>query len=177
MYSRYDSESKTLGKSGRNLIGKNIKELIRMRIDTLQPAEGARTSKKRLGRGIGSGLGKTSGKGHKGQWARSGGGVRVGFEGGQMPLIRRIPKRGFNNHFKKVYTIVNLGTLNEFENGSVVDVDILLEKGLAKDIKGSIGLKVLGNGELTKSLTVKAAKFSETAKEAIEKAGGTAEIV
>ena len=147
-----------------------------MRIDTLQPAEGARTSKKRLGRGIGSGLGKTSGKGHKGQWARSGGGVRPGFEGGQMPLTRRIPKRGFNNHFRKVYAVVNLDVLSSFEAGTVVDYDLLWTLGLIKEVKGSVGLKVLGNGELNVALTVKAAKFSATAKEAIEKAGGTAEL-
>ena len=148
-----------------------------MRIDTLQPAEGARTSKKRLGRGIGSGLGKTSGKGHKGQWARSGGGVRPGFEGGQMPLTRRVPKRGFNNHFRKVYAIVNLDVLSAFEAGAVVDYDILWEMGLIKEVKNAVGLKVLGNGELNAAITVKAAKFSASAKEAIEKAGGTAEIV
>ena len=147
-----------------------------MRIDTLQPAEGARTSKKRLGRGIGSGLGKTSGKGHKGQWARSGGGVRPGFEGGQMPLTRRIPKRGFNNHFRKEYVIVNLGVLNDnFAEGSVVDKETLIENGLVKSVKNDAGLKVLGNGELTVKLTVKAAKFSASAKEAIKKVGGTAE--
>ena len=148
-----------------------------MRIDTLQPAEGARTSKKRLGRGIGSGLGKTSGKGHKGQWARSGGGVRPGFEGGQMPLTRRVPKRGFNNHFRKVYAIVNLDVLSGFEAGAVIDLELLLEMALIKDVKGAVGLKVLGNGELNAAITVKAAKFSASAKEAIEKAGGTAEIV
>ena len=147
-----------------------------MRIDTIQPAIGATTSSKRLGRSIGSGLGKTSGKGHKGQWARSGGGVRPGFEGGQMPLTRRIPKRGFNNNFRKVYSIVNLSVLNSLEAGSTVDKAFLLEKGLIKDIKNDAGLKVLGNGELTIALTVKAAKFSATAKEAIEKAGGKAEI-
>ncbi len=148
-----------------------------MRIDTLSPAQGAVTSKKRLGRGIGSGLGKTSGKGHKGQWARSGGGVRPGFEGGQMPLVRRIPKRGFNNHFKKVYSIVNLSTLESLDAGSVVTIDTLNEKGLIKLVKGSVGLKVLGNGELTKAITVKASKFSTSAKEAIEKAGGKAEQI
>ena len=147
-----------------------------MRIDTLQPATGARTSKKRLGRGIGSGLGKTSGKGHKGQWARSGGGVRVGFEGGQMPLIRRLPKRGFNNHFRKVYTSVNLSALSGFEAGTVVDKELLLENGLIKYVKDDAGLKVLGNGEINVALTVKAAKFSASAKEAIEKAGGKAEV-
>ncbi len=147
-----------------------------MRIDTVQPAIGATTSKKRLGRGIGSGLGKTSGKGHKGQWARSGGGVRVGFEGGQMPLTRRLPKRGFNNNFRKVYSIVNLSAFNNFEAGSVIDKAALLEKGLIKEIKNDAGLKVLGNGEITVAVTVKAAKFSESAKEAIEKAGGKTEI-
>ena len=139
-----------------------------MRLGNLSPAEGATTESKRLGRGIGSGLGKTSGKGHKGQWARSGGGVRPGFEGGQMPLIRRIPKRGFNNHFRKVYSIVNLSVLEGLEANSVVDMEMLNEKGLIKVVKGSIGLKVLGNGTLTKALTVKAASFSASAKEAIE---------
>ena len=148
-----------------------------MRIDTLSPAQGATTKAKRLGRGIGSGLGKTSGKGHKGQWARSGGGVRPGFEGGQMPLIRRIPKRGFNNHFRKEYSIVNLSQLNSFEAGSVIDMAALDEKGLIKVVKGSVGLKVLGNGELTKAVTVRAASFSASAKQAIGKAGGTAEQV
>ena len=148
-----------------------------MRIDTLSPAEGARTSKKRLGRGIGSGLGKTSGKGHKGQWARSGGGVRPGFEGGQMPLTRKVPKRGFNNHFKVVYAVVNLDKLNMFEAGTVVDYDVLLENGLVKAVKDAAGLKVLGSGKLDVALTVKASKFSATAKKAIEAAGGTAEEV
>ena len=148
-----------------------------MRLGDLSPAMGATTSKKRLGRGIGSGLGKTSGKGHKGQWARSGGGVRPGFEGGQMPLIRRIPKRGFNNHFRKVYSIVNLSVLEGLEANSVVDMQVLNEKGLIKVLKDCVGLKVLGNGTLTKPLTVKAASFSASAKEAIEKAGGKAEQI
>ena len=148
-----------------------------MRLGNLSPAEGATTAKKRLGRGIGSGLGKTSGKGHKGQWARSGGGVRPGFEGGQMPLIRRIPKRGFNNHFKKVYSIVNLSVLENFEANSVVDMEVLNEKGLIKVMKDSIGLKVLGNGTLTKAITVKAKAFSASAKEAIEKVGGKIEQI
>ena len=148
-----------------------------MKLGELSPAMGATTAKKRLGRGIGSGLGKTSGKGHKGQWARSGGGVRPGFEGGQMPLIRRIPKRGFNNHFKKIYSIVNLSVLEGLEANSVVDMAMLSEKGLIKVVKGSIGLKVLGNGTLTKALTVKASGFSASAKEAIEKAGGKAEEI
>ena len=146
-----------------------------MRIDTLQPAEGSRTSQKRLGRGTGSGLGKTSGKGHKGQWARSGGGVRPGFEGGQMPLTRRVPKRGFKNHFRKEYAIVNINVLESFEANSVVDYEALYVAGYVKEVKGAVGLKVLGTGELTKALTVKAAKFSATAKAAIEKAGGTCE--
>ena len=148
-----------------------------MRLGDLSPAMGATTSRKRLGRGIGSGLGKTSGKGHKGQWARSGGGVRPGFEGGQMPLIRRIPKRGFNNHFKKVYSIVNLSILEGFEANSVVDIAVLNEKGLIKLVKDSIGLKVLGNGTLTKALTVKASCFSASAKDAIIKAGGSVEEI
>ena len=148
-----------------------------MRLGDLSPAQGATTAKKRLGRGIGSGLGKTSGKGHKGQWARSGGGVRPGFEGGQMPLIRRIPKRGFNNHFKKIYSIVNLSVLEGLEANTVVDMQMLNEKGLIKVMKGSVGLKVLGNGTLTKALTVKASAFSQAAKEAIEKAGGSVEQI
>lgn len=148
-----------------------------MRIDTLQPAEGSRQTTKRLGRGIGSGLGKTSGKGHKGQWARSGGGVRLNFEGGQMPLTRRVPKRGFNNHFRKVYAIVNLSALAGFESGAVVDFETLYGAGLIKEVKNAVGLKVLGNGEINVALTVKANKFSASAKEAIEKAGGTCELV
>ena len=148
-----------------------------MRIGQLSPAEGARTSKKRLGRGIGSGLGKTSGKGHKGQWARSGGGVRPGFEGGQMPLTRRVPKRGFNNHLKVVYTVVNIDKLALFEAGAVVDYDALVANGLVKVVKNAAGLKVLGKGKLDVALTVKASKFSEAAKKAIEAAGGTAEEV
>lgn len=148
-----------------------------MRIDTISPAEGARTSAKRLGRGIGSGLGKTSGKGHKGQWARSGGGVRPGFEGGQMPLIRRIPKRGFNNKFKKVYSIVNICDLEDrFEGGQEITAQLLLESGVLSKVE-PYGIKVLGNGELTKSFTVKANKFSKSAVEAIEKAGGKAEVL
>lgn len=148
-----------------------------MRIDTLSPAEGAKISKKRLGRGIGSGLGKTSGKGHKGQWARSGGGVRPGFEGGQMPLARRIPKRGFNNRFRKEYVIVNLSDLADLPANTVVDYGFVMENGLAKEVKNNSGLKVLGGGELKVALTVKAAKFSESAKTAVEQAGGTAEVI
>ena len=149
-----------------------------MRIDTLSPAEGAKTAPKRLGRGIGSGLGKTSGKGHKGQWARSGGGVRPGFEGGQMPLARRVPVRGFNNkNFTKRYVIDNLSDLAEVPAGTVVDYDFVVFNRLAKEVKNNAGLKVLGNGELTNAITVKAAKFSASAKEAIEKVGGTAEVL
>lgn len=147
-----------------------------MRIDTLSPAEGARKPAKRLGRGIGSGLGKTSGKGHKGQWARSGGGVRPGFEGGQMPLARRIPKRGFHNKWATRYTIVNLSQLEKVPAGTVVDFAYVSENGLCKDVKNSAGLKVLGTGEIKAAITVKAAKFSASAKEAIEKAGGTCEV-
>ena len=148
-----------------------------MRIDTLSPAEGARTAAKRLGRGIGSGLGKTSGKGHKGQWARSGGGVRPGFEGGQMPLARRVPKRGFHNKWGKDYVIVNLKQLADLPAGTVVDYDFVLEHGLAKEVKNNVGLKVLAGGELKVALTVRAAKFSAAAKSAIEAAGGTAEVI
>jgi large subunit ribosomal protein L15 len=148
-----------------------------MRLGDLRPAQGAVTATKRLGRGIGSGLGKTSGKGHKGQWARSGGGVRPGFEGGQMPLTRRIPKRGFNNYFKKSYSIVNLSVLDSFEANSVVDINALIEKNLIKVIKDAVGLKVLATGAITKPITVKANAFSKAAKEAIEKAGGKVEQI
>lgn len=148
-----------------------------MRIDTIQPAIGSNMPAKRLGRGIGSGLGKTSGKGHKGQWARSGGGVRPGFEGGQTPIHRRLPKRGFNNNFRKEYVIVNLSDLADIAAGTVVDYDYVMENKLAKQVKDNCGLKVLGAGEIGVALTVKAAKFSASAKEAIEKAGGTAETL
>ena len=148
-----------------------------MRVDTISPAEGARKDVKRLGRGIGSGLGKTSGKGHKGQWARSGGGVRPGFEGGQMPLARRIPKRGFHNKFGKDFVIINLDELNKLPEGTNVDLGFVLSNKLAKEVKNTAGLKVLGKGELKVKLTVRAAKFSEKAKAAIEKAGGTAEVL
>ena len=146
-----------------------------MRIHTLQPAVGAVKSDKRLGRGIGSGLGKTSGKGHKGQWARSGGGVRPGFEGGQTPLARRLPKRGFNNKFAVKYDIVNLDALNVFEEGAVVTPELLAELRIVTNKNN--GVKVLGNGQLTKKLTVKADKFSASAKAAIEAAGGVAEVI
>lgn len=148
-----------------------------MRIDTLSPAEGSKKAVKRLGRGIGSGTGKTSGKGHKGQWARSGGGVRPGFEGGQTPIHRRLPKRGFNNKFRKEYVIVSVEALAGAEAGTVVDYEYVMAHKLAKQVKDNSGLKVLGGGELKNAITVKAAKFSASAKEAIEKAGGTAETL
>ena len=144
-------------------------------LDQLKPVEGARHSRKRLGRGIGSGLGKTAGKGTKGQNSRSGGGVRPGFEGGQMPLTRRLPKRGFYNHFRVEYEVVNVERLNVFEDGDVVTEETLIQKGFFKDT--THGVKILGNGELTKKLTVKANKFSASAKEAIEKAGGKVEVI
>lgn len=147
-----------------------------MNLQTMSPAEGAKKEGKRLGRGIGSGLGKTSGKGHKGQWARSGGGVRPGFEGGQMPLIRRMPKRGFTNNFKKEYTIINVEMLEKFADGSVINAELLLDTGVVSKVE-NYGIKVLGNGALTKKLIVQAAKFTEAAAEIIEKAGGKAEVV
>ena len=146
-----------------------------MKMHQLSPAPNSRTSAKRLGRGIGSGLGKTSGKGHKGQWARSGGGVRIGFEGGQMPLARRLPKTGFDNAWKKVYTTVNVDVFEAIDDGAVVTAEILLGAGLISKIE-PYGLKVLGDGILTKNLTVKAAKFTKSAVEKIEKAGGKAEV-
>lgn len=148
-----------------------------MRLGNLQPQIGSRKEAKRVGRGIGSGTGKTSTKGHKGQWARSGGGVRPGFEGGQMPLTRRSPKRGFNNHFKKNYAIVNLDAFSGYEAGSVIDFDTLYADGKVKEVKNAVGLKVLGGGEITVALTVKAQSFSAAAKAAIEKVGGTCETV
>lgn len=147
-----------------------------MNIQNLAPAPGAKTESKRLGRGIGSGKGKTSGKGHKGQWARSGGGVRPGFEGGQMPLIRRVPKRGFTNIFAKEYSIVNVKDLERFEDGTVVTTELLLETGVLSKIE-SYGVKVLGDGTLTKKLTVQASKFTKSAAEIIEQAGGKAEVL
>ncbi|MGM9948437.1 50S ribosomal protein L15 [Floccifex sp.] len=134
-----------------------------------------RQNRNRVGRGPGSGNGKTSGRGQKGQNSRSGGGVRLGFEGGQTPLARRLPKRGFTNFNRKEYAIVNVETLNRFEDNTVVNAALLLETGIIK--KELSGLKVLGNGELTKNLTVQAAKFSKSAQEAIEKAGGKAEVI
>ncbi len=144
-------------------------------LNELKPVAGARHAKKRLGRGIGSGLGKTAGKGTKGQNARSGGGVRPGFEGGQLPLFQRLPKRGFHNHSRKEYAIVNLKQLNAFDDGAVVDVEALINAGLVKEVLD--GVKVLGQGELTKKLTVKANKFSESAKKAIEALGGSVEVM
>ena len=146
-----------------------------MKLHELHPAEGSTTAAKRLGRGVGSGLGKTSGKGHKGAKARSGGGKRPGFEGGQMPLYRRVPKKGFTNIFGTDYATVNVGNLNVFEDGAVVDAQALIDAGLIR--KAQDGLKVLGNGELTKKLTVKAAKYTASAKEKIEAVGGTAEVI
>jgi len=142
----------------------------------LRPVKGAKTAPTRKGRGHGSGNGKTAGRGHKGQKARSGGGVRPGFEGGQMPLYRRIPKRGFNNKkFARVYSEINVSDLNVFENGTVVNAELLMEKGLIKKLND--GVVVLGKGELSKSLTVQAARFSKTASEKIEAAGGKVEVV
>ncbi len=146
-----------------------------MYIHELSPAEGSKKDVKRVGRGHGSGWGKTSGKGHKGQNARSGGGVRPGFEGGQMPLARRIPKRGFNNIFAAKMAAVNVSSLEMFKEGTEVDAELLLASGLVKNIDN--GVKILGNGEITKNLTVKADAFSASAKEKIEKAGGKAEVM
>ena len=147
-----------------------------MKLHELRPSEGAFKTSKRLGRGTGSGLGKTSGKGHKGQNARSGGGVRPGFEGGQLPLFRRLPKRGFSNAmFKVEYATINVSDLEKFEEGAVVTPELLKEMGILK--KQLAGVKVLGNGELTKKLTVKAHKFSGSAVEKIEAIGGKAEVI
>src|SRR5699024_1951112 len=146
-----------------------------MKLHELQANEGTRTRVKRVGRGIASGHGKTSGKGHKGQNARTGGGVRPGFEGGQTPLFQRLPKRGFTNINRKEFAIVNLDTLNRFEEGTEVTPELLLETGVVSKAKS--GIKILGNGTVEKKLTVKAHKFSSAAKEAIEAAGGTAEVM
>ena len=146
-----------------------------MNLHDLSPAPGSTHVGKRKGLGIGTGNGKTAGRGHKGQKARSGGGVRVGFEGGQMPLARRIPKRGFNNIFAKPLEAINLTSLNKFEDGATVNVSDLLEKGILS--KCEYGVKVLGNGSLTKKLTVRATAFSASAKEKIEAAGGKAEVI
>ena len=146
-----------------------------MNLHELSPAEGATKKSKRIGRGHGSGWGKTAGKGHKGQKARSGGSIRPGFEGGQMPLQRRIPKRGFNNIFAKTIIAVNVAALEVFEDGAEVNAQALAEKGIVK--KACDGIKILGNGSLTKKLTVKVNAFSESAKQKIEAAGGKAEVI
>ena len=146
-----------------------------MKLHELAPAAGATRERFRVGRGHGSGNGKTAGKGHKGQYARSGGGVRPGFEGGQMPLYRRLPKRGFKNHFAINYAIVNVSDLNTFEEGAVVNAETLTAAGLVNDQLD--GIKILGSGELTKKLTVQATAFSESAKAKIEAAGGKAEVM
>jgi len=149
-----------------------------LKLHDLRPAEGGGVkAKKRLGRGIGSGTGKTSGKGHKGQNARSGGGVRPGFEGGQMPLFRRLPKRGFTNVFAKEYAEINISALNVFENGTEVTPETLISRGIIKSAKAKDGVRILGNGELNVKLTVKAQHFSKTAAEKIEAAGGKAEVI
>lgn len=146
-----------------------------MKLHELKPAEGARHERKRVGRGIGSGHGKTAGKGHKGQKARSGGGVRLGFEGGQTPLFQRLPKRGFTNINRKEYAIVNLDQLNRFEDGTEVTPELLIETGVVR--KEKAGIKILAKGKIEKKLTVKAHKFSSAAKEAIEAAGGSLEVI
>ncbi|MBR4111287.1 MAG: 50S ribosomal protein L15 [Clostridia bacterium] len=146
-----------------------------MKLDELRPAPGSKTTRRRVGRGIGSGLGKTSGKGHKGQNARSGGGVRPGFEGGQMPLFRRLPKRGFTNRNAKVYTEVTLAMLEKLENGTEVTAESLKANGIIKKVND--GIVVLGNGELTKKLTVKASRVTKSAEEKIVAAGGKIEVV
>lgn len=146
-----------------------------MKLNELKATEGARSTKKRIGRGLGSGNGKTSGKGQKGQNSRSGGGVAIGFEGGQTPFFKRMPKRGFTNFTRKEYAIVNVEDLNKYDDGVTVDFAAVKAAGLVK--KELDGLKVLGNGKLEKKLTVKAAKFSASAKKAIEEAGGTAEVL
>ena len=146
-----------------------------MKLHELQPAEGSVKTEKRLGRGVGSGLGKTSGKGHKGAKARSGGGKRPGFEGGQMPLYRRVPKKGFTNIFGTEYAAVNVERLNVFEDGATVDAKALLDAGIIKKVLD--GVKIMGGGELQKKLTVQAAKFTASAKEKIEALGGKAEVI
>lgn len=146
-----------------------------MRLHELKAAEGSTKAPKRVGRGQGTGQGTTAGRGMNGQKSRSGGGVRLGFEGGQMPLYRRLPKRGFTNHFAKEYAEINVCDLNKFENGAVVDMEALLAAGMVKQVKD--GVKVLGNGEIEKSLTVKAEKFSKSAVAKIEAAGGKVEVI
>ncbi len=146
-----------------------------MKLHELKPAVGSRTPRRRVGRGLGSGMGKTSTRGHKGQWSRTGGGVRPGFEGGQMPITRRMPKVGFTNIFKKEFSLVNVKFLDCFEAGTEVTPELMYQEGLVKKLQ--LPVKVLGDGELTKALTVKAHKFSASAAEKIEKAGGKAEVI
>jgi large subunit ribosomal protein L15 len=146
-----------------------------MKLHELKPAAGSRTPRRRVGRGLGSGMGKTSTRGHKGQWSRAGGGVRPGFEGGQMPITRRMPKVGFTNIFKKEFSLVNVKFLECFEAGTEVTPELMYQEGLVKKLQ--LPVKILGDGELTKALTVKAHKFSATAAEKIEKAGGKAEVI
>ncbi|MDC3414623.1 50S ribosomal protein L15 [Aquibacillus sp. 3ASR75-11] len=146
-----------------------------MKLHELKPNDGTRKERNRVGRGMSSGNGKTSGRGHKGQKARSGGGVRPGFEGGQMPLFQRLPKRGFTNIHRKEFAVVNLETLNQFEDGTEVTPELLLETGVVSKLKA--GIKILGKGNIEKKLTVKAQKFSASAKEAIEAAGGQTEVI
>lgn len=149
-----------------------------MKLHDLKPAIGGGTkAKKRVGRGTGSGLGKTAGRGQDGQNSRSGGGVREGFEGGQMPLFQSLPKRGFHNNFSKVYAVINVETLNRFEDGTIVTPELLIEAGIIKKSKLNDGVKVLGNGELEKKVTVQAKKFTKTAEDKIAKAGGKAEVI
>ena len=146
-----------------------------MKLHELKPAVGSRTPRRRVGRGLGSGMGKTSTRGHKGQWSRTGGGVRPGFEGGQMPITRRMPKVGFTNIFKKEFSLVNVKFLDCFEAGTEVTPELMYQEGLVKKLQ--LPVKVLGDGELTKALTLKAHKFSASAAEKIEKAGGKAEVI
>lgn len=146
-----------------------------MNLHTLKPAEGSRKKEIRVGRGIGSGVGKTCGRGHKGQKARSGGGVRPGFEGGQMPIYRRLPKRGFKNIWAKKFATVNVQSLNRFDDGAVVDGAALIDAGIIKNVLD--GVKILGNGDLSKKLSVKANAFTNSAKHKIESAGGSAEVI
>lgn len=146
-----------------------------MKLHELSPAEGSKKTRNRVGRGIGSGNGKTAGRGHKGQKSRSGGGVRTGFEGGQMPIYRRLPKRGFNNVFRKIYAEVNIETLNRFKDGAVVDPVALVEEGVLKNVRD--GIRILGKGELTKKLTVRANGFTKSAEEKIKAAGGQVEVI
>ena len=146
-----------------------------MKLHELSPAPGSKKTRNRVGRGIGSGNGKTAGRGHKGQNSRSGGGVRTGFEGGQMPIYRRLPKRGFNNVFRKIYAEVNIETLNRFKDGAVVDPVALVEEGVLKNVRD--GIRILGKGELTKKLTVRANGFTKSAEEKIKAAGGQVEVI